>query len=125
MMDTQTSEPQLYDVWLMWVEYPDHPGVGKPRPVVITSIDGNGMMSGTVVKVTGNMEWDGAGDVPLLDWRSEGLAKPSLARCSQRFYFDRQELLKRFGRLSVRDAQQVNEGIEATPDIAPYQRFRE
>ena len=37
-MTSTPSEPRLYDVWLMWVEFPDHPGIGKPRPVVITEL---------------------------------------------------------------------------------------
>ena len=40
-MTSTPSEPRLYDVWLMWVEFPDHPGIGKPRPVVITEVDGD------------------------------------------------------------------------------------
>lgn len=52
---------------------------------------------------------DEAGDVPLLDWKAEGLLKPSLVRCSQRFYFNRSELLQWFGRLSLRDAEHVND----------------
>lgn len=38
-MTSTPNEPRLYDVWLMWVEFPDHPGIGKPRPVVITEVD--------------------------------------------------------------------------------------
>lgn len=102
-MTSTPSEPRLYDVWLMWVEFPDHPGIGKPRPVVITEVDGD-LVSGIVAKITGNTDWDEAGDVPLLDWKAEGLLKPSLVRCSQRFYFNRSELLQWFGRLSLRDA---------------------
>ncbi|KFI97547.1 growth inhibitor PemK [Bifidobacterium stellenboschense] len=105
----------------MWVEFPDHPGVGKPRPVVITDIDGD-LLSGIVAKITGNMSWDEAGDVPLLDWKAEGLDKPSLVRCSQRFYFNRSELLRRFGRLSLRDAEHVNDGLAASPDVPPHRR---
>lgn len=73
-MTSTPSEPRLYDVWLMWVEFPDHPGIGKPRPVVITEVDGD-LVSGIVAKITGNTDWDEAGDVPLLDWKAEGLAK--------------------------------------------------
>ena len=82
-MTSTPNEPRLYDVWLMWVEFPDHPGIGKPRPVVITEVDGD-LVSGIVAKITGNTDWDEAGDVPLLDWKAEGLLKPSLVRCSQR-----------------------------------------
>ena len=38
-----TPDVRPYDVWLMWVEYPDHPGVGKTRPVVITEVDDDGV----------------------------------------------------------------------------------
>lgn len=56
-MTSTPSEPRLYDVWLMWVEFPDHPGIGKPRPVVITEVDGD-LVSGIVAKITGNTDWD-------------------------------------------------------------------
>ncbi|KAA8828208.1 type II toxin-antitoxin system PemK/MazF family toxin [Bifidobacterium myosotis] len=115
------SEPRPYDVWLMWVEFPDYPGIGKPRPVVITEVDGD-LVSDIVAKVNSNTDWNETGDVPLLDWRAEGLLKPSLVRCSQRFYFGRSDLLRWFGRLSLRDAEHVNDGLEATLDIPPYKR---
>ena len=101
-MTSTPSEPRLYDVWLMWVEFPDHPGIGKPRPVVITEVDGD-LVSGIVAKITGNTDWDEAGDVP-------------------RFYFNKSELLQWFGRLSLRDAEHVNDGLQATLDIPPYRR---
>ena len=50
-MTSTPNEPRLYDVWLMWVEFPDHPGIGKPRPVVITEVDGD-LVSGIVAKIT-------------------------------------------------------------------------
>lgn len=115
------DDPRPYDVYLMWVEFPDHPGVGKPRPVVVTDVDGD-LMSGIVAKVTGNITWDKEGDVPLLDWRDAGLVKPSLVRCAQRFRFRSGDLLQWFGRLSVRDAERVVAGIEATPDVRPHER---
>ena len=76
-----THEPQPYDVWLMWVEFPDHPGIGKVRPVVITETDGNAI-SGVAAKITGNTTWNDVGDIPLLDWRQAGLYKPSMVRCA-------------------------------------------
>lgn len=59
-------EPEVYDVWLMRVEFPDHPGVGKIRPVIVTRVEGD-RVSGIVVKVTSVTTWNGPGDVPLLD----------------------------------------------------------
>ena len=68
-MTSTPNEPRLYDVWLMWVEFPDHPGIGKPRPVVITEVDGD-LVSGIVAKITGNTDWDEAGDVPFSTTRN-------------------------------------------------------
>lgn len=31
-------EIEVYNVWLMRVEFPDHPGVGKVRPVIVTRV---------------------------------------------------------------------------------------
>ena len=53
-MTSTPNEPRLYDVWLMWVEFPDHPGIGKPRPVVITEVDGD-LVSGIVAKITATL----------------------------------------------------------------------
>ena len=81
MTSTIMREPEVYDVWLMRVEFPDHPGVGKVRPVIVTRVEED-RVSGILVKVTSVTTWNGTGDVPLLDWRLEGLYKPSVARCS-------------------------------------------
>lgn len=81
MTSTIMREPEVYDVWLMRVEFPDHPGVGKVGPVIVTRVEED-RVSGIVVKVTSVTTWNGPGDVPLLDWRQEGLYKPSVARCS-------------------------------------------
>lgn len=109
------SDVRVFDVWLMWVEFPDHPGVGKTRPVVVCEVSDDDVR-GIVLKVTGNVTWDQSGDVPLLDWREAGLLKPSLVRCSQRFEFRREDLYRRFGRLSQRDALNVAIGLESLED---------
>lgn len=118
MTSTIMREPEVYDVWLMRVEFPDHPGVGKVRPVIVTRVEED-RVSGIVVKVTSVTTWNGPGDVPLLDWRQEGLYKPSVARCSQRFWFGNGDLLKYFGRLSLRDANDLDAGLDATGDVPP------
>ena len=118
-----TPDIRPYDVWLMWVEYPDHPGVGKARPVVITEVDDDGV-SGVIVKVTGNVSWNDPGDVVLVDWREAGLLKPSLVRCGQRYEFMPGDLYKWFGSLTDTDAARVAEGLEDTSDALPYRRSR-
>lgn len=108
------SDVKVFDVWLMWVEYPDHPGIGKTRPVVVSEVSDGGDIYGIALKVTGNVSWDQDGDVPLLDWREAGLLKPSMVRCSQRFEFGREDLYRKFGRLSRRDAINVATGLAST-----------
>ncbi|MBT1165392.1 type II toxin-antitoxin system PemK/MazF family toxin [Bifidobacterium simiarum] len=115
------NEPRPYEVWLMWVEYPDHPGVGKVRPVVVVKV-ADDVASGVVAKVTSVTTWDEAGDVPLLDWREAGLLKPSMVRCGQRFEFAVSDLKRRFGMLSVRDAANVAVGLDLTKHVTPYRR---
>lgn len=116
------SDVKVFDVWLMWVEYPDHPGVGKTRPVVVSEVSDDDDIYGIALKVTGNVSWDQEGDVPLLDWREAGLFKPSMVRCSQRFEFNRGDLHRKFGRLSRRDAFNVAVGLAATSALKPRQR---
>ena len=41
-------EPEVYAVWLMRVEFPAHPGVGKVRPVFVTRVEED-RVSGIVV----------------------------------------------------------------------------
>lgn len=79
-MTSTPSEPRLYDVWLMWVEFPDHPGIGKPRPVVITEVDGD-LVSGIVAKITGNTDWDEAGENYELD--PDNLSKFAADLCKE------------------------------------------
>ena len=118
-----TSDVKPYDVWLMWVEFPDHPGVGKVRPVVVTEVGDDGV-SGVIVKVTGNINWNEPGDIVLADWQQAGLLKPSLVRCGQRYEFLPGDLYKWFGSLSNSDAAKVADGLELTSDSLPYQRTR-
>lgn len=72
-----------FDVLIASVEFEDKPGVAKPRPVVVLEVDG-GTLYVTAVKVTSHAprEWC-SGEVVLVDWEREGLAKPSVARCSK------------------------------------------
>ena len=115
-----TSGVKPYDVWLMWVEFPDHPGAGKVRAVVVTEV-GDDSVSGVIVKVTGNINWNEPGDIVLADWQQAGLLKPSLVRCGQRYEFLPGDLYKWFGSLSNSDAAKVADGLELTSDSLPIQ----
>jgi len=49
----------------------------------------------------------GACDVPLLDWSSAGLAKPSIARIDRVVTMERSLLKRRLGQLSLRDLHAI------------------
>lgn len=81
-MTSTPNEPRLYDVWLMWVEFPDHPGIGKPRPVVITEVDGD-LVSGIVARhiLTGRGAYQSPQDVPPpipREWNKGRRSQPSV-----------------------------------------------
>lgn len=112
MIMPDISDIQVYDVWLMWVEFADHPEVGKVRPVIITHVDQHALQ-GIAVKVTSNITWNEPGDVLLVDWEQEGLYKPSLARCSQSFEFQVQDLYEKFGVLSDTDIRRLTQALRS------------
>ena len=39
-----SCEPAVGDVWLAYVEFSDHPGVGKVRPVVVIDVMDEGLL---------------------------------------------------------------------------------
>lgn len=104
MGSTMTSrKPAVGDIWLAWVEFSDHPGVGKVRPVVVVDVR-ESVCTVIAAKVTSkNLESDGSGScVPILDWETCGLRKPSYIRLHQRFELPFEKLLREapIGRLS-------------------------
>lgn len=91
--------------------------------MIITEVDDDGV-SGIIVKVTGNINWNELGDIVLDDWQNADLLKPSLARCGQRYEFLPGDLHRWFGSLSDNDAAKVADGLKLTSDSLPYKRTR-
>lgn len=87
-----SPEPQVGDVWLAHVEFSDHPGIGKVRPVIVLEVQDKRCIA-IVAKVTSkDLRADGSGQcLPILDWQDCGLRKPSYVRIDQKFelYFDK------------------------------------
>lgn len=96
-----------FDVLIARVEFEDRPGVAKPRPVIVLNVDEAEMVL-LSVKVTSHAprEWR-EGEVVLEDWAEEGLARPSVARCSKLLYLAPSDIRARCGRLSTRDREAV------------------
>ena len=102
---------QPFDVLLARVRLEDVPGVYKVRPVVVLSC-ASGRLSVAAVKVTSPAAREEcAGEVLLADWRSEGLARPSVARCSQVLEIELPGAFRYTGNLSSRDRAALLAGL--------------
>lgn len=96
-------KPVAGDVWLAYVEFSDHPGVGKVRPVVVVDVSANACIVLAAKITSKDLSTDGSGKVvPVIDWQLCGLRKPSYVRLDQRFVLSRDKLLrdKPLGRVS-------------------------
>lgn len=100
-----------FDVLIASVEFEDRPGVAKPRSVVVLELEG-GAFAVTAVKVTSHepREWC-LGEVVLVDWEREGLAKPSVARCSKILRLRTESIRACIGALMPRDRAALIAGL--------------
>ena len=113
-MTAMTNNPIApYQVRRLAFEYEERPGTYKERPVIVGAVDETVAVV-LLVKVTGHgPRREYPGEVWLEDWRSEGLTKPSTARCSKTVEVDVSdvEMSPMLGSLSERDAQAVRQGL--------------
>ena len=108
-----------YDVAIAWVAYADHPGVGKPRPIIVLKSDERVALV-VAAKVTSHAPRpEVAGEVALLDWELEGLALPSTARCSQVVEVRLGDIGKVVGSLTQRDRERLVEGLREASEALP------
>lgn len=114
--EVMQSDPQLYEVWRIPFEFDDKPGVFKNRPVIVGYIDETTVEVFIVsIKVTSHPPRpEFQGEVPLIDWKEAGLAKPSTARCSHVARLPRSLFngCFKYGRLSERDAAAVDRALQ-------------
>lgn len=101
-----------FDVFIASVRFEDKPEVAKPRPVIIVSVMPDEYLV-VAIKVTSHAprEWC-PGEVVLVDWEAEGLAKPSVARCSKIVMLSAGDLKCRIGTLSARDRAAVSRAVQ-------------
>jgi len=88
---TNSNQPQLFDIWLVYLRFIDHPNTGKVRPVLVVGISDDVI---AVVKITSRPPEPDTGDVPIVQWQQAGLNTPSTVRCSQVFEISFDELLR-------------------------------
>jgi mRNA interferase MazF len=90
------------ELWLADIRFTDGSG-SKRRPVLVLWLDG----ADAVVAVVTTAAPRSATDVPLNDWQSAGLLRPSTARLSRLDCLEQSLLLHRLGVLSSADAQRI------------------
>ena len=90
-----SCKPSVGDVWLAYVEFEDHPGIGKVRPVVVIDVR-NELCVVVAAKVTSkDLRSDGSGHcIPIIDWERCGLRKPSYIRLDQKLEVAFENLLR-------------------------------
>lgn len=113
------GEIEPFDVLIAIVRFEDAPKGYKARPVIALNIDDDALTV-AAVKVTSHTprEWC-PGEVRLLDWEHEGLAKPSVARCSQRLLLRASDIGMRVGSLTERDRRAIVAALRAPLGGAP------
>lgn len=89
------KHPRPGDLWLAYVEFADHPGVGKVRPVVIIDVHEDAALA-LAAKVTTKSPSSATSDTRLFIecWEECGLRKPSYVRLDQRLQIMHDKLLQ-------------------------------
>lgn len=109
-MTTSSVSPAPWEVWLAYVRFADHPDVGKVRPVIILDEEAAAIV---VAKVTTAAPQGAFSYCELLDWKQEGLLKPSRVQIAPLFRINPLDLLNGspMGVLSERDRHALNEAL--------------
>ncbi|MBQ9001599.1 MAG: type II toxin-antitoxin system PemK/MazF family toxin [Eggerthellaceae bacterium] len=82
-------------MWLAYVEFSDHPGVGKVRPVVVIDVVDDTCIVVAAKVTSKDLRQDSSGSVvPIIDWDECGLRKPSYIRIDQKLELSFESLLR-------------------------------
>lgn len=88
-----SSNPQKGELWLAYVEFAGHKGVGKVRPAVVLSIENEGE-SFIVAKVTASANWEHSEYIAIPNWKECGLKKPSFIQLDPLFELNKSQILR-------------------------------
>lgn len=103
------------EIWWADLDVPSGSEPGFRRPIVVVQSDAfNRSRIATVICValTSNLKWADAPGNVLLEARSTGLDRPSVANVSQIVTVDRAMLTERIGRLSQAKLGLILDGID-------------
>ena len=81
-----SCDPAPRDIWLAYVEFADHEGVGKVRPVVI--LDASGKASVITAKITASANYEPSSFVEISDWESWDFVGPPGRKSSPLWRYD-------------------------------------
>lgn len=111
-MSSSSAEIAPWQVWLAYVRFADHPEVGKVRPVVILD---NETIAIVAAKITSAAPQSHYQYYELMDWKEEGLLKPSRIQLAPLLALRPEDLLNddSLGCLSERDRNAMSILLEA------------
>ncbi|GHU70896.1 hypothetical protein FACS1894184_16980 [Clostridia bacterium] len=92
-----------WDVWLARVAFEDEPNTRKTRPVLIA---GDCMFVVGAYKMTSHVPRDD-NEYLLVDFIAVGLRVPTTIRLSKYLSLGQSDMIKRLGRVSMRDAMAI------------------
>lgn len=99
-----------YDVYIVQFPYEENPEILKIRPSVEFDDD---VVCKLVAKVTTkDKKYYNYTDVPLDDWKSEGLLQPSVLRLTKVALIDSDAYKKKVGHLTDADIQKVENALQ-------------
>ena len=114
-----SRKPVVGDSWLAYVEFSDHPGIGKVRPVVVIDVFDDVCVAIAAKVTSKDLRQSGSGSVvPIIDWSECGLRKPSYVRLDQKLELSFESLLREepIGRLSDVYMSVIEQAIASLED---------
>lgn len=105
MMNTQKNIYKEWDIYFAEVFFEDKPTESKMRPVLIS---GDNVAYLLIFKITSHEpRTKYIYDYSIMDWEQAGLKKPSTIRLGSKLKIQKENIIKRIGRLSQADILRI------------------
>lgn len=96
------------DVWEVIFPFEDDSTQSKPRPCVVMDVETLEVLS---IKVTTHDARDEY-DIPIFKWQEAGLIEPSFARVSKFTYINKQDFIRQYGKLHLKDFKNISNAFK-------------